>query len=132
MSISAGSTPKFLLKVKNEAGTQLDPSDTSGGSGTIAEVKIFIFNSVTGTIVGKWYLRTLPDQTGGWNHLSTKLIATGDCRVLLVLTADQTLAAEGNSNVIQIDTHIYDADVTGGARIEKVKAKFAEVLPAKS
>lgn len=132
MAIFAGSTPKFLLKIKNESGTQLDPSDITGGPGTVAEVKIFIYNAISGALIGKWYLRTLPDQSGGWSQLSTKLVAEGDCRVLLVLTSAQTLAAEGNSNIIQADTHINDTDVPGGIRIEKAKVKFAEVLPVKS
>ena len=46
MAIFAGSTPKFLLKIKNESGTQLDPSDITGSTGTVAEVKIFIYNAI--------------------------------------------------------------------------------------
>lgn len=126
MAVLAGSTPKYLLRLFNEAGTQLDPSSTS----QVLEVKVFIYNAITGEHVGRFILREspLPD---GYTRLATKTVETGDVRVLMVLTSAMTSAAAGASNEIQIDIHVPDADVTSGVRIIKNRGKFHEILKAK-
>lgn len=126
-AVYAGSTPKYLVKIKDEEGLQLNPSLVA----SVKEVKIFLFNAITGTDIGKFYLNTAP-EVSGWTKMTTKDLGNGDIRVLLALTADQTKAAEGNSNSIQIDIHVPDAEVAGGTRIIIEKGKFHEILSAKS
>jgi len=123
--IYAGSTPKFLIKIKDENGAQLDPTNVA----QVVDVKVFIYNALNGTTIGQFYLRTNPGT--GWTALTTKDLGGGDKRVLLVMTADMTKAAEGNSNAIQIDAHIADADAPAGTRIVIKKGKFYEIKPAK-
>jgi len=126
--IYAGSTPVYSVRILDESGTQLDPSDL----GQVTEVKIFVYNSITGADIGKFYLNTLPSGTG-WSKLPTpKTFGTGDVRIMLPLSSSQTKNAEGNSNMIQIDAHVVDADAPGGIRIDIRKGKFSEVQPAKS
>lgn len=126
--IYAGSTPVYSIRILDESGTQLDPSDL----GQVTEVKIFVYNSITGADIGKFYLNTLPSGTG-WSKLPTpKTFGTGDVRIMLPLSSSQTRNAEGNSNMIQIDAHVVDADAPGGVRIDIRKGKFSEILPAKS
>jgi len=126
--IYAGSTPVYSVKILDESGVQLDPSNQA----QVTEVKIFLFNSITGTEIGRFYLNTLPAGTG-WIKLPTpKTFGAGDVRVMLPLSSSQTRNAEGNSNMIQINAHIVDADASGGVRIDIRKGKFSEILPAKS
>ena len=124
--IYAGSTPKFLMRIKDENGVQLDPSNIA----QVTEVKVFLYNAINGTIIGKYYLNTNPGE--GWTALTIKDLGEGDKRVLMVMTSAMTTAAEGNSNMIQVDAHIVDADVPGGSRIVIKKGKFYEIKPAKS
>lgn len=126
MAVLSGSTPKYLLRIYNEAGSQLDPSNLS----QVLEVKVHLYNAITGDYVGRFILREspLPD---GYTRLSIKAIATGDVRVLLVLTSAMTSAAAGNSNDIQIDIHVPDSDVPGGTRIIKNRGKFHEIVKSK-
>jgi hypothetical protein len=126
MAVLAGSTPKYLLRLYNEAGVQLDPSNLS----QVLEVKVFIYNAITGEYVGRFILRESP-LPSGFTRLSTKVVETGDVRVLMVLTSAMTSAAAGARNEIQIDIHVPDADVTGGVRIIKNRGKFHEILKAK-
>lgn len=126
--IYAGSTPVYSIRILDESGTQLDPSDL----GQVTEVKIFVYNSITGADIGKFYLNTLPSGTG-WSKLPIpKTFGAGDVRIMLPLSSSQTRNAEGNSNMIQIDAHVVDADAPGGVRIDIRKGKFSEILPAKS
>ena len=127
MAVLSGSTPKYLLRIYSEAGSQLDPSNTS----QVLEVKVFIYNAITGEYVGRFILRESP-LPSGYTRLSTKAVETGDVRVLMVLTSAMTSAAAGASNEIQIDIHVPDADVAGtGVRIIKNRGKFHEILKAK-
>jgi len=125
--VYAGSTPKYLIKIKDKNGNQLDPSDAQ----QVSEVKVFIYNDINGTIFARLYLNTLPSEEG-WTQMTTKEIEEDDIRILMVLTASHTNAAEGNSNVIQVDTHIPDAEVPGGTRVVIKKGKFSEIKPAKT
>lgn len=126
MAVLSGSTPKYLLRLYNDAGVQLDPSNLS----QVLEVKVHLYNAITGDIVGRFILResTLP---AGYLRLTTKAIATGDVRVLMVLTSTMTSAAAGNSNEIQIDIHVPDGEVPGGVRIIKNKGTFHEIVKSK-
>lgn len=126
MAVFAGSTPKYLLKIKDEQGLQLDPTNT----GVVSEVKVYLYNSITGADVGKFYLRTNPGT--GWSPLSTKDLGGGDKRVLLALSAAQTQAAASNSNTIQVNVHVVDTEAPGGTRIVIKKGKFHEIAPAHS
>jgi hypothetical protein len=126
--IYAGSTPVYSVRILDESGVQLDPSNLA----QVVEVKIFIYNSITGAEIGKFYLNTLPEGTG-WTKLpAPKSFGAGDIRVMLPLSSSQTRNAEGNSNMIQIDAHVVDSDAWGGVRIDIRKGKFSEVQPAKS
>lgn len=127
--VYAGSTPLYNATLFDKDGVQLDPSDIS----KVIEVKIFIYNAITGAIIGKFYLNELPDEGEGWIKLpAPKTISAGDVRIILPLTAAQTTAAEGNSNEIQMNVHIADADAPGGVRIDIKKGKFSEVKSSKS
>jgi len=126
--IYAGSTPVYSVRILDESGTQLDPSDL----GQVTEVKIFVYNSITGVEIGRFYLNNLPTGGTGWSKLPTpKTFGTGDVRIMLPLSSSQTKNAEGNSNMIQINAHVVDSDATGGVRIDIRKGKFSEILPAK-
>jgi len=127
MAVFAGSTPKYLLRIRNEAGTQLDPSNLA----QVTEVKVFIYNAITGAYVARFILNasTLP---AGFTVLSTKDLGDGDIRVLMVLTAVMTTAAEGNRNEIQVNVEMPDAEVPSGTKVLILKGKFHEVLPAKT
>ena len=127
--IYAGSTPVYSVKILDESGVQLDPSNL----GQVTEVKIFIYNSITGVEIGRFYLNNLPTGGTGWVKLPIpKTFGAGDVRIMLPLSSSQTRSAEGNSNMIQIDAHVVDADAPGGVRIDIRKGKFSEILPAKS
>lgn len=127
MAVLAGSTPKYHLRLHNESGVQLDPSNLS----QVVEVKVFIYNAFTGTSIGKFILNE-PTLPAGFSRLTTKTVVEGDVRVQMVLTAAMTTAALGNSNEVQVDIHVPDADVEGGVRIIKNKGKFHEILETKS
>ena len=128
MAILAGSTPKYLLRIRDESGNQLDPSNPA----QVTEVKVFIYNALTGTYIARYCLTTSP-LPAGYTLLSTKDLGDGDVRVLMVLTSAMTTAAAGNSNEIQVNVEIPDADVpTTGTRVLIRKGKFHEILKAKS
>ncbi len=126
MAVLSGSTPKYLLRLYNESGVQLDPSNLA----QVLEVKVHLYNAITGDIVGRFILRESP-LPSGYTRLTTKIVETGDVRVLMVLTSTMTSAAAGNSNEIQIDIHVPDAEVPGGTRIIKNKGKFHEIVKSK-
>lgn len=127
MAVLAGSTPKYLLRLHNESGVQLDPSNLL----QVVEVKVVIYNAFTGDIIGRFILNesTLP---AGYSRLTTKVSSTEDVRVQMILTSAMTIAATGNANEVQVDIHVPDADVVGGVRIIKNKGKFHEILKSKT
>ena len=124
MAIYAGSTPKFLLKVKDEAGFQLNPSDIS----QVTEVKVYVFNAITNDVWAKFYLKTMP-SSGNWTQMSVATLSSTDIRVRFYLTEAQTMAAQGNENKIQVNVSVPDAE-TGGTRIVIKTGKFAEIIKA--
>lgn len=126
--VYAGSTPKYLIKIKDLNGVQLDPRESS----QITDVKVFIYNSISGQMIAKFYFNVAPDPVTGWSQLTSKVVSASDIRLLMVLTAAQTIAAEGNNNIIQIDTHYPDSEVPGGEKISIKKGKFHEIRPAQS
>lgn len=127
MAIYAGSTPKFLVKIVDEDRVQLDPSNAL----QVKEVLIYISNSITNTIVAKLYLNNSPDaEDNTWGQSTMKDLGGGDKRVLFALTAEQTKAAEGNRNNIQVTYTIPDMDLPSGERTIIKKGHFHEVKPA--
>jgi hypothetical protein len=124
----AGSTPKYLVRLRDENGNQLDPSDTD----QIKEVNIWIYNSIDGTVIAKFYLHTQPDSS--WREASTKEVAPGDVRVLFYLTAAETLAAPANKNEIQVKIIVPDTDfgVPNGERTIIKTGRFSDIKPAKT
>lgn len=127
MAVYSGSTPKYLIRLRNDAGVQLDPSNLA----QVSEVKVFINNAINGNSIAKFILRESPLPTG-YSSLSTKDLGEGDVRVLMVLTAAMTTAAEGNSNQIQVNVHIPDPEVTGGTRIIILRGRFHEILKSRT
>ena len=125
-SIYAGSTPKYLIKIKDENGVQLDPRESS----QITEVMVYIYNSISGQMIAKFYLNAAPNPVTGWAQMTRKVISATDVRLLMSLTAAQTIAAEGNNNIIQINTHIPDSECEDGVRRIIKKGKFHEIKPA--
>lgn len=126
--VYAGSTPKYLIKIKDVNGVQLDPRE----SNQIIDVKAFIYNSISGQMIAKFYFNVAPDPVTGWTQLTSKVISATDIRILMTLTAEQTIAAEGNNNIIQINTHYPDSEAPGGVKISIKKGKFHEIRPAQS
>jgi hypothetical protein len=126
MTVYAGSTPKYIISIKDENGVELNASDLN----VITQVKIYIYNSLTGDDIGKFYLNAPAPAGTGWVQIS--LYPEDIKKVLLVLSAAHTSAAQGNANTIQINTHIKDAQVSGGERIVIKKGKFHEISPAHS
>ena len=124
MAIYAGSTPKFLLKIKDEAGIQLNPLLLT----QVLQVKVYIFNAITNLAWAKFYLTTMP--TGGnWTIMSTSTLSATDIRVRFYLTEAQTNLAEGNDNKIQVNITVPDTE-TGGTRTIIKTGKFAEIIKA--
>jgi len=124
--IYQGSTPKFLVRIKDENGNQIDPSDSQ----IIVEAKIYLYNAINGTIIGKFYLNTDPEPNTGWIHMTIEEITETDKRIQLILTSAMTKAAQGNSNMIQINLHFVDPDCPGSVRIDIKKGKFPEITKA--
>jgi hypothetical protein len=124
----SGSTPKYLTRIRDEAGVQLDPEDID----QILEVRIWIYNAISGTIVAKFYLNTLPTPSTGWRQASVKEIITGDKRVLFTLTAAETSAAPVNKNEIQIEITIPDADFDDNKRVIIKTGRFSDIRPAQT
>lgn len=125
--IFAGSTPKFLMKLKTKDGIQLDPSDAN----VVVDVQVIIYNAITGIVITRMYLNTLPAGTDTWRKMLIKTMATGDKRVQFYLTAAETTAAKGNTNVIQVKTTVVDTEITGNVRTIIKKGKFQEILASK-
>jgi len=127
MSIFAGSTPKYRIRLKDEAGTQLNPEDT----GQILEVKIWIYNSISGDVVAKFYLNDAPDPIGTWRQASIKEDVSGDKRVHIYLTASETEEAAPDMNIVQVAVTVPDADFADGKRIIIKKGRFHGIKYAK-
>lgn len=124
-AIFAGSTPKYLIRIKDKTGVQLDPSDV----GQLTDLRIWIFNNIDRTVIAKFYLNTAPDPIGTWRKADVKDVAPGDKRVMFTLTAAETLAAPPNTNGIQIETTIPDTDYSSNIRVDIGSARFPEVKP---
>lgn len=124
----AGSTPKYLTRIRDEAGVQLDPENVA----QILEVRIWLFNSISGTIIAKFYLNTLPTPADGWRQAEVKEISPTDKRILFFLTAAETLAAPANKNDIQIEVTVPDTDFDNGKRIIIKTGRFSDIKPAKT
>lgn len=125
MSIYQGSTPKYLARIKDSEGVQLDPSNTA----QVVEVKIWIYNVLDGTSVAKFiYPTTTPPA--GWRAATLKVLDSTDKRVMFILTAAETLAAKGNQNEIQIEVAFYDTEMPDNKRIEIKKGRFVEIKSA--
>lgn len=124
----AGSTPKYLTRIRDENGVQLDPENIA----QIIEVRIWIFNSISGTVVAKFYLNTSPTPADGWRQAEVKEISPTDKRVLFTLTAAETTAAPANKNEIQIEITIPDTDFDDGKRIIIKAGRFSDIKPAKT
>ena len=126
--IYAGSTPKYLIKIKDEAGVQLDPTNLD----QVSKVLVYIYNSITGNVIGRfiyYYGPQAPYEGHTW--MRAKDLGGGDVRLILYLTAAQTIAAEGNGNKIQITVHVPDIEVDGDRIIIKT-GEFSEIVKAKS
>jgi hypothetical protein len=127
-SLYSGSTPKYLVRIRDEAGIQLDPSEVL----EIIEVLIWIYNALDGTIVAKFYLNTLPSGSG-WRQADTKEVGLNDVRVLFTLTAAETEAAPPNKNEIQIAVTIPDDDFPpDNERIIIKTGRFSDIRPSKT
>lgn len=124
MSIYQGSTPKYLAKIKNDLGIQLDPSNVL----EVIEVRVWISNALDGTSVAKFiYPTTTPPA--GWRAATVKTLTTSplDRRVMFTLTAAETRAAQGNQNDIQVETTFYDEEMPDNKRIEIGSTRFGEI-----
>lgn len=124
----AGSTPKYLTRIRDENGVQLDPENIA----QILEVRIWIFNSISGTVVAKFYLNTAPTPADGWRQATVKEISPTDKRVLFTLTPAETSAAPANKNEIQIEITIPDTDFDDGKRVIIKTGRFSDIKPAKT
>jgi hypothetical protein len=70
MEIFAGSTPKLLVKVKDEDGVQLDLEDAD----QVIDVRIKIYNAISGAIIAKFYLNAEPTPSDGWRKAEVKTL----------------------------------------------------------
>lgn len=126
--IYQGSTPKYLIKAKDEQGIVLDPRD----AGKVTEVLILIYNAITGVVFARFYLNAAPQGATGWVQMGTSVLSPDDVRLRIVLSSTQTGAAEGNSNKIQINISVPDAEAPGGTRVIIKTGKFSEIVKAKT
>jgi hypothetical protein len=125
--IYQGSTPKYLIRIRDIQGNQLDPSDV----GQILEVRVWIYNSISGDDVVKFYLNTAPSPLGSWRQAAIKEVTGTDKRILLPITAAETLAALENKNEIQVEITIPDNDFDDDKRIIIRKGIFPEIKSTK-
>jgi len=123
----AGSTPKYLTRIKDENGVQLDPSDLN----QIIEVRIWIYNAISGSVVAKFFLNT-PPSGSDWRQASVKEIIGGDKRILFTLTVTETEAAPANKNEIQMEITVPDIDFPDGKRIIIKTGRFPDIRPSKA
>lgn len=127
-ALLAGSTPKYAIRITDKNGLQLDPSDVA----QVVEVRIWVYNSIDGTSIAKFYLNTPPSPIGDWRAAVVKTVAPGDKRVVFYLTSAETIAAQPNTNEIQIEITYPDADYVDGHKIENGVARFPAISPAKT
>jgi hypothetical protein len=121
MAIFQGETPKYLCRIKDSAGTQLDPSNAT----QVIEVKIWIYNAIDGSSsIAKFIYPTSPPA--GWRAATLHTDGT-DKRVMFILSAAETTAAKGNQNEIQIEIVFYDTEMPDNSRIEIKKGRFSEI-----
>lgn len=126
--IYQGSTPKYLVKIKDEQAIILDPSNAL----QVTAVQVFLYNVITGVVFAKFYYGTAPNPLTGWTVMTLKDLGNSDKRLQLILSAAQTQAADGNSNKIQINVSVPDVDAPGGTRVIIKTGKFSEIVKAKS
>jgi len=124
MPIIAGSTPKFLVKIKDENGLVMDPEDGAA----VIDVLIWIYNAISGTIIAKFYLNALPAADDGWRQITR---VTADDSLVLTLTAEETLNAPGNQNEIKIAVTVPDTDFADSQRTEVNIGNFPEIKHTK-
>jgi len=122
-TIYSGSTPKFLIRIRDENGNQVDPSDPQ----SISDAFLLIYNYLTGAVVGRFYLNQEPAPNAGWLQMTIFQVAPGDKRIRFVMTEAQTEAAEGNNNMIQLTIHFVDPDCENSTRIDIKKGRFPEI-----
>jgi hypothetical protein len=125
MAVYTGSTPKYLIRIRDLAGNQLDPSNSE----QVSEVRAIIYNAITGIDIARFRLKG--PLLEGEKRFTTKAVSEGDVRILMVLTSEMTKNAHGNANEIQLNVHIPDDSIEGGMRIEIRRGKFHEVYKAK-
>ena len=125
--ILAGSTPKYLVRIRDENGVQLDPENVA----QVIEVRIWIYNKISGTIVAKFYLNTAPNPATGWRQAVIKGTLP-DKRVMFTLTAEETVSAPANKNEIQIEITVPDTDYESGQRVIIKTGSFSDIKPAKT
>lgn len=126
--IYSGSTPKYVIRVKDANGNQLDPSST----GQILDMRIWVLNTVTGEVIAKRYLNSIPSPSEGWLKANVKEVAPGDKRVLIYLITSETSLAPTNTSDIQVEITFPDPDYPDGKRIEIIKGRFYEIQTAKT
>lgn len=126
--IYAGSTPKYVIRVKDALGNQLDPSST----GQVLDMRIWVFNAVTGDVIAKRYLNSIPSPSEGWVKANVKEIVPGDKRVLIYLTALETSLAPTDTSDIQVEITFPDPDYPDGKRVEITKGRFYEIQTGKT
>lgn len=126
--VYAGSTPKYLIKVKDENGLVLDPRN----AGNVLGVQVLIYNAITGVVFAKFYYGTQPADLTGWTLMVAKDLGAGDVRLQLILTSAQTVAGEGVSNKMQVNLTVPDADGPGGSRVIIKTGKFSDIVKAKT
>ncbi len=126
MALYQGETPKYLCRIKNSSGTQLDPSNVA----QVIEVRIIIYNAISGASVAKFIYPTFPPA--GWRAATLHTDGT-DKRVMFILSAAETMAAHGNQNEIQTQTIYPDTEnPPSNQRIEIKKGRFVEIKSAQS
>ena len=124
-----GSTPRFLLRIRDGSGVQLNPNLSAG---QVTEVKVWIYNSITGAIIAKRYLNTPPAPLDIWAQMTTKEVTSGDHRIQIALTAAETTDKTPNANEIQIELTVPDGATPPGTVKDVGKGKFYDINPAKT
>jgi hypothetical protein len=129
MEIYAGSTPKLLVKIKDADGVQMDPEDAD----QIIDVRIKIYNAISGAIIAKFYLNAVPTPSTGWRQADVKVLSSQDKRLVLTLTAEETHAAPGNQNDIKVEVIVPDTDMvdSNDERTEVMVGHFPEIKHTK-
>lgn len=125
--IYSGSTPKFLIRIKDSDGTVLDPDDSG-----VLQIRIIIFNSLTGETITKQYYKGALEN---YDKTRTKRKVDDDSvpYLLFSLSKQETENAKGNSNQIQVEIDVVDQDIpTTNTRTVVEQGKFCEIKQGKS